>query len=60
VTRPESNGFESAAILAQRDFALRSAVEIIEDRLGHASLGNLPKIGYVHHPRGFQFARHRH
>ncbi len=58
--RPESNGFEGAAILAQRDFTLRAAVKIIENRFGDTPLRDLPKVGDVHHPRGFQSARHPH
>jgi hypothetical protein len=57
---PESDGFESSAILAQRDFAFGAAVKIVENRSGHTPLGDLPKVGDVHHPRGLQSASHRH
>ena len=40
VTRPEGDGFESATILAQRDFALGAAIQIIENRPRHTPLAS--------------------
>jgi len=44
VTRAQGDIFEYAAVLAQRDFALGAAVEIVEDNFGEAATRQRPEV----------------
>ena len=44
VARPEKNLFPRAAVLAQRDFAIGAAIDVIEDGARKAAPRELPQI----------------
>lgn len=49
--RTKGNIVEHAAILPQRDFAFRAAIQIIKDGFGYAFAGYCPQIGNANHAR---------
>jgi hypothetical protein len=48
MTRPEGDVFKSPAVLAERDLAFGSAVQIIENRLGHTPTRYGPEVLNTH------------
>src|SRR5579862_772154 len=44
MTRPEGDLLEGAAVLAQRDFAVGAAVQVVEHHPGHAALGHAAQV----------------
>jgi hypothetical protein len=44
MTRAECDLLKCAAVLAQRDLALRPTVQIIENRFGHPTTRNRPEV----------------
>jgi hypothetical protein len=55
---PEEDVFERAAILTQRNFAVRAAVQVIEHSSGNAPLSYAAKISNIQYARGRKFTHH--
>ena len=56
--RAKGDRLERAAVLAQRDFIVRAAVDVVERQAGQAALGEPPEVGDVDHSRGGYTSRH--
>ena len=56
MTRPERDVIKDPAVLAQRDLAIRAAVQVIKHRFGQSTPRQGPEILHTDDPRGCHFA----